>query len=53
MHQGSVLSPLLFILVLETLSHEFGTGVLWEPLYADHLAVIADTLEEYLSKLKA
>ena len=29
-HQGSVLSPLLFILVLEALSHEFCTGVPWE-----------------------
>ena len=36
-HQGSVLSPLLFILVLEALSHEFRTGVPWELLYADDL----------------
>ena len=28
-HQGSVLSPLLFILVLEALSREFRTGVPW------------------------
>ena len=52
-HQGSVLSPLLFILVLEALSCEFRTGVPWELLYADDLAVIADTLEECVSKLKA
>ena len=45
-HQGSVLSPLLFIFVLEALSSEFRTGVSWELLYADDLAVIADTLEE-------
>ena len=51
-HQGSVLSPLLFILVLEALSHEFRTGVPWELLYADDLAVFADTLEECVSKLK-
>ena len=44
-HQRSVLNPLLFILVLEVLSHEFRTGVPWELLYADDLAVIADTLE--------
>ena len=43
---------LLFILILEALSHEFCTGVPWELLYADDLAVIADTLEECVSKLK-
>ena len=45
-HQGSVLIPLFFILVLEVLSRQFHTGVLWELLYADDLAVIADSLEE-------
>ena len=33
-HQGSVLSPLFFILVLEALSREFRSGVPWELLYA-------------------
>ena len=32
-HQGSVLSPLLFIIVLEVLSREFHTGCPWELLY--------------------
>ena len=36
-HQGSVLSPLLFIIVLEALSCEFWAGVPWEDLYADDL----------------
>ena len=44
---------MLFILVLEALSREFRTGVPWELLYADDLAVIADTLEECITKLKA
>ena len=52
-HQGLVLSPLLFILVLEALSQGFRTGVPWELLYADDLVVIADTLEECINKLKA
>ena len=39
-HQGSVLSPLLFILVLEALSRQFRTGVPWELLYADDLTVM-------------
>ena len=30
-HQGSVLSPVLFIIVLEALSREFRRGVPWEP----------------------
>ena len=34
-HQGSVLNPLLFIIVLEALSREFRCGVPWENLYAD------------------
>ena len=32
---------------------EFRTGVPWELLYADDLAVIADTLKECIDKLKA
>ena len=34
-HQGSVYSPLLFIIVLEALSCEFHSWVPWEDLYAD------------------
>ena len=34
-HQGSVLSPLLFIIVLEALSREFRAGVPWDDLSAD------------------
>ena len=51
-HQGSILSPLHFILVLEALSHKFRIGVPWELLYADDRMVIANTHEEYISKLK-
>ena len=29
-HQGSVLGPMLFVIVLEALSREFRFGVLWE-----------------------
>ena len=45
-HQGSVLNPLLFIIVLE-----FQTGVPWEDLYADDLVIIADSLKECIRKL--
>ena len=50
-HQGSVLSPLLFIIVLEALSCEFCSGILWEDLYADDLAIIAELLEECVRRL--
>ena len=50
-HQGSALSPLLFIIVLEALSREFCTSCPWELLYADDLVLIADTMDELLSKL--
>ena len=50
-HQGSVLSPLLFIIVLEALSREFPAGVPWEDLYADDLVIIADSLEECVRRL--
>ena len=33
-HQGSVLSPLLFIIVMEALSQEFQTGCPWELLHS-------------------
>ena len=49
--QGSVLSPLLFIIVLEALSCELRTHVSWEDLYADDLVVIADSLEECVRRL--
>ena len=50
-HQGSVLRPLLFIIVLEALSQEFQTGCPWELLYTYDLVIIADTMDELLYKL--
>ena len=41
-----VLSPLLFIIVLEALSSEFRTGLPWELLYADNLVLMADSIKE-------
>ena len=44
-HQGSVLSPLLFIIVMDALSREFRTGLPWELLYADDLVLISDSIK--------
>jgi len=48
MHQGSALSPLLFVIVMEAISSEFRVALPWELLYADDLAVIAETEESLL-----
>ena len=53
LHQGSVLSPLFFIIVLEALSKEFSAWLPWELLYADDLCLIAETEEELMEKLKS
>ena len=45
-HQGSVLSPLLLILVMEEATRECRVGGLWELLYADDLTLTAETQEE-------
>lgn len=51
-HQGSVLSPLLFTIVLEALSREFREGLPWELLYADDLALLAESEELLMKKIK-
>ena len=43
-HQGSVLSNLLFVMVLEVLSRGFRIGLSWEMLYADDLVIIAESV---------
>ena len=51
-HQGSVLSPLPFIIVLEALSKEFRSSCPWKLLYADDPVLIAETLDLLMKKLK-
>jgi len=45
MHQGSGLSPLLFVIVI---SGEFRVALPWEMLYADDLVVIAETKDDLI-----
>ena len=51
-HQGSVLSPLLFICVLEALSRGFRTGCPEEMLYADDLVLASESMEGLKEKMK-
>ena len=51
-HQGSVLSPLLFIIVLEALSRRFRGGLPMELLYADDLVLMTGSEEMLIEKFK-
>ena len=42
LHQGSALSPFLFVLVMDVLSREIRNEELWELLYADDLVITAE-----------
>ena len=50
-HQESVLSSLLFIIVLEALSRKFHVGCPWETLYAGDLVIIPETFEGLMTKM--
>ena len=51
MHQGSALSPLLFVLVMEAMSRQFRVALPWDLLYAADLAVIAETKDDLIKRL--
>jgi len=40
LHQGSVLSHLLFVIVMEVITKELPVGLPWELLYADDLILL-------------
>ena len=42
LHQGSALSPLLFVIVMEMISRELQAGLPLELLYADDLILMAE-----------
>jgi len=51
MHQGSALSPLLFVIVMEALLENSELPLPWELLYADDLVVIAETEGDLIKRL--
>ena len=51
-YQGSVLSPLLFIIVMEAVTHSVREGLPWEMLYADDLVLVGKCEEELKEKLR-
>ena len=58
-HQGSVLSPILFNIVMQAIADNFKKGLAWELLYADDLVLLAESrlelenrLTEWMARLK-
>ena len=49
-HQGSALSPLLFIMVMDFLTEDMQNGSLTELLYGDDLALCGELLNEVMEK---
>ena len=51
-HQGSVLSPLLFTIVLGALSRHFRKDLQSELFYTDDLVLLAESKEILMEKIK-
>ena len=51
-HQGSALSPLLFIMVMDVLTEDVRDGSLMELLYADDLVLCGESLNDVMNKYK-
>jgi len=51
MYQGSALSLLLFVIVIEALSREFRVVLPWQLLYADGLLLTAETEDDLIKTL--
>src|SRR5215813_5494956 len=51
-HQGSILSPLLFAMVMEAITKNTRAGLPYELLYADDLVLLAESMDELISKIQ-
>ena len=52
LHQGSALSPLLFIITMDVLAEEARTKPPWAMLFADDLVLVNETVEEVEEELE-
>ena len=50
-HQGSVLNPLLFVVVMEALTQDVRESLPRELLYADDLVLMTESIEELKGKV--
>ena len=53
LHQGSALSPFLFIMLVDTISQDVRTELPWELMYADDLAIIDITSTDTQNRLES
>src|SRR6266853_4742151 len=53
LHQGSALSPYIFVLVMDVVSEAVKDGLVWELLFADDLVIMATSVEELQRKVVA
>ena len=44
-HQGSALSPLLFVIVVDVITESVRIGLMSDMLYADDLVLTSETME--------
>ena len=51
-HRGSVLSPLLFVAVMEVVTQKVREGLPWELLYADDLVPVAQSIEKLRERVQ-
>jgi len=51
LHQGSVLSPLLFIIVMDVASKDIRMGLPWEALFADDLTLVDEERRKLRERL--
>jgi len=52
LHQGSVLSPLLFVVVMDEVVRAVKVGMPWEVLFADDLVLVAESREALVERFR-